>query len=89
MSYMEMLAFVFFIYSITLYSKAHVSGLFVVVFGYEFLALLLVVGSLGLTLFAVGFDILVFLLLAKTIVLDLSLAVVGVGVLGSEVVIGE
>jgi hypothetical protein len=64
MSYMEILTLFFMMYSITLYSKACISGLFVVVFGYGFLALLLVAIFLCLAFFVVGFDVLDLLLLA-------------------------
>jgi hypothetical protein len=79
-----MLALVFFISSITLYSKACIFGLFVVVFGCKLLALLLVVGVLGLMLFAVGFDVLDLLLLDETMVLDLLLEWLELGCLVSK-----
>jgi hypothetical protein len=58
------------------------------VFGCGILSLLLVVGLLGLMLFFIGFDVLYMLLLDETIVLNLSLEILGVGVLGFEVLIG-
>jgi hypothetical protein len=85
---MEMLALVLFMSSITLYSKSCVSGLFVVVFGCGMLAFLLTIGLLGLVFSIAGLGRQDSLLFVGTPVRDLSLAVVGAGVLGFKVMTG-